>query len=157
MPKYQIFFKAELENLTNLRPESLDDYDFKLKFTCMNCQEEHEGWVIVNVGEEAETSQGRTANLVMKCKQCKNEGTANMMPETLKAYGIESSGKWAPLIQLECRGLEPIAFGTADGWIAEGAETGTKFEELTIGESEEWAEYDEKASLPVGVTEIEGK
>ncbi|KAI8917596.1 hypothetical protein DFJ77DRAFT_509069 [Powellomyces hirtus] len=158
MQKFQISIRAELENVTAVQPEDVDEYDWKLRFKCVNCQEEHNGWVVVNASEEVEQSNGRgVANLVMRCKGCKNEGTANIIAETLKAYGIENNGQYAPLVQLECRGLEPIAWGPADGWKAKGAESDTPFAEIPLGEGEEWAEYDEKASLPVGITDVEGK
>ncbi|KND04933.1 uncharacterized protein SPPG_00623 [Spizellomyces punctatus DAOM BR117] len=158
MPKFKIFIKADLENVTHLRPQDINEYDWKFKFRCTKCQEEHAGWVTVNASEEVEQSNTRgVANLVMRCKSCKNEGTANVLVDTLEPYTLESSGRFAPLVQIECRGLEPFEWAPADGWQAEGAESETPFTDIPLGEGEEWAEYDEKASEPVGVTELVGK
>ncbi|KAI9102697.1 hypothetical protein DFS34DRAFT_647258 [Phlyctochytrium arcticum] len=158
MPKFQVYVKAELENVTKLEPEDLDDYDWRFKFKCAKCDEEHANWVTVNISEEAEQSNTRgVANLVMRCKGCKNEGTANMIKDTLKPYTAEANGDFLPLIQLECRGLEPFEWAPADGWQAEGVESETPFADIPLGGGEEWAEYDEKASLPVGITDVVGK
>ncbi|KAI8821442.1 uncharacterized protein EV422DRAFT_42632 [Fimicolochytrium jonesii] len=158
MPKYTLAISADLENVTNLKPQDVKEYDWKIKFKCLKCQEDHKGFVVVNASEEVEQANTRgVANLVMKCKSCKNEGTANILVETLKPYQLQSSGKFAPIIQIESRGLEPVDFGVADGWQAEGAESGTPFKDIPLGEGEEWAEYDEKASEPVGITEVKGR
>ncbi|KAJ3133854.1 hypothetical protein HDU90_005462 [Geranomyces variabilis] len=158
LQKFLISVKAELENVTNVRPQDPDNYDWKLKFKCSSCQEEHSGWVIINASEEVEQSNSRgVANLVMRCKGCKNEGTTNILTDTLRAYDADENGQFAPLVHVECRGLEPIAWGPSDGWAAEGTESGTRFDEIPLGEGEEWADYDEKAALPVGITDMEGK
>ncbi|KAI8813897.1 hypothetical protein BJ742DRAFT_900534 [Cladochytrium replicatum] len=71
----------------------------------------------------------RTANLVMKCKFCKVQSTANIELPTLKPYTAEDSEKFTPWMVIEARGIEP--------W-------NMQFRSVHSG-SGEWAEYDESA------------
>ncbi|OAJ37705.1 hypothetical protein BDEG_21701 [Batrachochytrium dendrobatidis JEL423] len=98
-------------------------------------------------------SRGST-NLMMRCKFCKAEGSVDLELDTLKPYTLEQSGKFGPLIIIEGRGWEPTEWIPADGFKAEGAETGTKFEDIDLADRE-WSEYDEKAGEAVEILEIE--
>ncbi|KAJ2957504.1 hypothetical protein NQZ79_g6799 [Umbelopsis isabellina] len=125
--KIGVYLKAELENVTDLRPVS--DYEWHFK-------------------DEVEVPGSKaTANLVMKCKFCRRSSSACEPLTVLVLWFVK-------LAVLDCRGLEPVDFDARDGWLAEGAESGTKFEDIDLTE-DDWAEYDEKAGEPVGISGIE--
>lgn len=79
------------------------------------------------------------------------------LPDSLKPYTAESSGKWATLVGFDCRGLEPVEFDhKCKGWLTVGTESGTPFKEITL-EDGDWADYDEPASQSVGIYEMESQ
>ena len=65
------------------------------------------------VQEEREVSggKGNTADFVWKCSSCKRESSAKFEEKfPVKAYSHEANGQFAPLVTLDCRGLEFIGF-----------------------------------------------
>ena len=65
------------------------------------------------IQEEREVSggKGNTANFVWKCSSCKRESSAKFEEKfPVKAYSHEANGQFAPLVTLDCRGLEFIGF-----------------------------------------------
>ncbi|GAB5587892.1 hypothetical protein Unana1_02792 [Umbelopsis nana] len=72
------------------------------------------------------------------------------------SYSIDQVNKFVKLAVLDCRGLEPVGFDPRAGWTAQGAESGTKFEDIDLTEGD-WADYDEKAGEPVGISNIESE
>lgn len=70
-----------------------------------------------------------------------------------------TNGQYAPLVALDCRGLEFVSFHFRGKWLAEGEESGTRFEiDFEDGfEEGRWDDYDEKAGCPVGVSECSAK
>jgi hypothetical protein len=50
-----------------------------------------------------------TANFVWKCGSCKRESSAKFDPSPPQPYKAEN-GQFAPLVKIECRGLEFIGF-----------------------------------------------
>ncbi|OZJ06913.1 hypothetical protein BZG36_00082 [Bifiguratus adelaidae] len=137
MVKLALEFKADLENVTDLRPAD-DNADWYFKDT-----------------SDISGSRG-SANLVMRCKFCKRESSAQFEVTPTKPYTAEDSGQFAKMIVIECRGLEPVDFKPEGAWAARGAETNTQFQDIDLTE-DDWADYDEKAELPVGITEIESR
>ncbi|KAG0344906.1 hypothetical protein BG004_004099 [Podila humilis] len=155
MPVLALQIKAELENVTDLIPADAD-HTWHFKVQCTGCREVDRNWITMNAVDKAELSSGRgEANLVMKCKFCKRESSADFASKPV-AYEIENNHKFATIITIECRGLEPIDFEPRLGWKAKGAESGTPFEDVDLSEGE-WVEYDEKSELPVGISNIEAK
>ncbi|KAG2176326.1 hypothetical protein INT43_005560 [Umbelopsis isabellina] len=152
MVKIGVYIKAELENVTDLRPVS--DYEWHFKIQCSSCHETDENWITINAQDEVEVPGSKaTANLVMKCKFCRRTSSASFEGST-GSYSIDQVRQFVKLAVLDCRGLEPVDFDPRDGWLAEGAESGTKFEDIDLTEKD-WAEYDEKAGEPVGISGIE--
>lgn len=56
------------------------------------------------------SGKGNTAHFVWRCSNCKRESSAKFEPTPPKPYTAESSGKFAPLVVLDCRGLEFTGF-----------------------------------------------
>eukprot|EP00271_Cylindrocystis_brebissonii_P021536 TRINITY_DN775_c0_g1_i1.p1 TRINITY_DN775_c0_g1~~TRINITY_DN775_c0_g1_i1.p1 ORF type:complete len:174 (+),score=33.16 TRINITY_DN775_c0_g1_i1:645-1166(+) len=156
-----IRIKCELENLTNLRPE--EDFTYFFNVECSSCREVCPRESAVTAGETSSTSSGvrqkssgttktAEANLVQKCDFCSRTGTISLVPGHGRPYMADDSEheRFVPLLLLDCRGMEPVQYSPRDGWIAEGAETGTKFAEIDLTEGD-FSEYDVKAKQSVGV------
>lgn len=86
---------------------------------------------------------------------CKRESSAKFETASpVQPYKAEN-GQFGPLLTVECRGLEFVDFDPKGTWKCVGVESGTVFPEVSL--DEEWVEYDEKASLPVGISNIDSK
>jgi len=72
----------------------------------------------------------------------------------IKPYTIENNGSFAQMAVIECRGLELVDFEPRTGFKAVGVKSGTKFEDIDLTEGD-WAEYDEKGGVPVGISELQ--
>ncbi|KAL1927735.1 hypothetical protein VTP01DRAFT_3556 [Rhizomucor pusillus] len=154
MVKLALYLKADLENVTDLRPAS--GYEWHFKVQCGSCRETDENWISFNEQEEVEITNSRgTANLVMRCKFCKREGTAQFDTGfKVQPYSAEKNGEFQKIAVFDCRGLELVDFQPRESWEAQGVESETPFQEIDLAEGE-WAEYDEKAGEPVGIANIE--
>lgn len=158
MVKLLLSLKADLENVTDLVPAT-DDFEFFFEVQCSSCHETHPKLVGVNRTEERELSgsKGATAHLVWRCGFCKRESSAKFDTSfSIRPYSSDSSGQFQPFLVIECRGLEFTGFDPRGIWKCVGQESGTKFDEVDL-EDREWTDYDEKASVPVGIMEIEAK
>ncbi|KAJ3781717.1 hypothetical protein GGU11DRAFT_323160 [Lentinula aff. detonsa] len=145
--------KAELENVSDLAPED-DDFEYFFQVKCTSCNEIHSKHVSLNRREEYDVSGGKggKAHFVWKCGLCKRESSAKFdATSPPKPYNAEN-GQLAPFLKIECRGLEFIGFDPRGMWKCVGTK-GTSFSEVDLSE-EEWTDYDEKAALPVGVSEF---
>ncbi|KAG5650658.1 hypothetical protein H0H81_011480 [Sphagnurus paluster] len=155
MVKLQLSIKAELENVTNLVPAS-DDFEYFFQVKCNSCHEVHPKHVSLNRKEEREVSggKGNTAHFVWRCGVCKRESSAKFEPTKDQAYAAEN-GQFAPLLVIECRGLEFVGFDPRGTWKCEGS-NGAVFSDVELTE-DGWNDYDEKAALPVGITDFESE
>ncbi|KAF9575823.1 hypothetical protein EC968_001611 [Mortierella alpina] len=155
MPILALQLKAELENVTELIPADAD-HTWHFKIQCTKCRDIDSNLITFNAIDKAEMGSGRgEANLVMRCKFCKCEISADFASKPI-AYDIENNGRFATIVTIECRGLELVGFEPREGWKAKGAESGTVFEDIDLTEGD-WAEYDEKSEMPVGISSIEAK
>jgi hypothetical protein len=69
-------------------------------------------------------------------------------------YTTQDSGAFAPILCIECRGLEPTAYFPGDEFVVI-LEGGTVFaEEVSVGD---WADYDAENDAPVALFEVEFK
>ncbi|CAO3703627.1 unnamed protein product [Rhizopus stolonifer] len=88
-----------------------------------------------------------SANLVMRCKFCKRDGSAQFEPSfKIKKYEAEKTGKFQQIAQFDCRGLELVDFQPRESWVAKGTESETPFDDIELTEGE-WADYDEKVTI----------
>ncbi|KAF7339541.1 hypothetical protein MSAN_02168600 [Mycena sanguinolenta] len=69
----------------------------------------------------------------------------------VQPYTAENA-QFGPLLVVECRGLEFIDFEPRGLWKCKGMK-GTVFPDVDL-EGGDWTDYDEKAALPVGVSEF---
>ncbi|KAI0257465.1 DUF866-domain-containing protein [Lactifluus subvellereus] len=157
MVRLLLSIKATLENVTNLvLPRStLSTSSVK----CTTCNETHPKIVSLNRIELHRVSTGKdnTAHFVWRCGLCKRESSAKFETSSPpQPYPADANGQFAPLIIIDCRGLEFISFDPRGTWKCEGLESGTPFTQFEF-EGGEWVDYDEKAKLPVGISEIESQ
>ncbi|KAI0788659.1 DUF866-domain-containing protein [Abortiporus biennis] len=158
MVRLLLSIKAELENVTDLIPSS-DEFEYFFQVKCNSCHEVHPKFVSLNRIEERDVSggKGNTAHFVWRCSSCKRESSAKFeAANPPKPYSADANGQFAPLVTLDCRGLEFVGFDPRGIWKCVGVESGTKFPEVDLEEGE-WVDYDEKSALPVGVSNIESQ
>ncbi|KAI8341317.1 DUF866-domain-containing protein [Chlamydoabsidia padenii] len=150
--KLGLYLKADLENVTDLTPA--EDYEWHFKVECGGCHEVDENWITFNRQDVYDITHSRgEANLVMRCKFCKRESSAQFEPGS-KVTSYNTSGKFQKIASFDVRGLELVDFSPRDVWTAKGSETETSFDDIDLFEGE-WADYDEKAGEPVGISNIE--
>ncbi|KAM5148862.1 CXXC motif containing zinc binding protein [Mantella aurantiaca] len=153
MVKFALQLKANLENITRLRPEG-DDFRWFLKLKCGNCGEMSDKWQYITLMDSTPLKGGRgSASMVQKCKLCSRENSIDILRTSLQPYNAENSETFKTIVEFECRGLEPVDFQPQAGFAAEGAETGTPFNEINLQEKD-WTDYDEKAKESVGIYEV---
>lgn len=159
MVKLCLEIKAELENVTDLAPASGNTFEYFFQVKCNSCHEVHPKFIGVNRQDEREVSGGKnaTANFVWRCGSCKRESSAKFDEKSPTIpYSADANGQFAPILTIECRGLEFVGFDPRGIWKCAGLESGTVFPEVDLSEGE-WVDYDEKAELPVGVSAIESR
>ncbi|ETW87391.1 hypothetical protein HETIRDRAFT_121782 [Heterobasidion irregulare TC 32-1] len=158
MVRLSLSIKADLENVTDLLPGS-DDFEYFFQVKCNSCNETHPKFVSLNRVEEHEVSasKGNTAHFVWRCGLCRRESTAKFeLASPLQSYSADANGQFTPLLIVDCRGLEFTGFDPRGTWKCKGIESGTPFTDVELEEGE-WVDYDEKAAVPVGISNIESK
>ncbi|KAG8904974.1 hypothetical protein FRB99_000933 [Tulasnella sp. 403] len=143
MVRLGLYLKAELEGVTDLQPATSD---FEWFFE-----------------DQLELSTGHDyANFVWKCGACKREASAKFDrfadKTAMKPYqmALDRGQDFAPLVVLDCRGLELTKFYPQGIWRCVGIESQTVFEEVEF-EDDEWYGYDEKTKEDVRITSLETK
>ncbi|KAG8132422.1 hypothetical protein E2320_010276 [Naja naja] len=137
--KIGLQFKATLENITNLRPVG-EDFRWYLKLKCGNCNEVSEKWQYLRLMDSHPLKGGR----------------GNILSQTIKPYNAEDNETFKTIVEFECRGLEPMDFQPQARFAANGAESGTPFDEINLLEKD-WNDYDEKIKESVGIYEVTHK
>ncbi|KAF4979712.1 hypothetical protein FZEAL_4140 [Fusarium zealandicum] len=150
-----LYLTADLQGVTNLRPDDTQDNPFwyMFKVQCTSCRETHANYVGINRFDTNEMSGSRgEANFVWKCKNCKRESSASIKMAPAP-YEQTEPAKPQKIIEFDCRGLEFTEFKAEGDWLAEGVDSGTKFTDIELVEGE-WFEYDEKSNEEVSINDI---
>jgi len=153
---FSLALTAELNGVTKLRPIDTEDKPFWYTFTvqCTSCRETHPKPVAVNRFETNEMSGSRgEANFVWKCKNCKREATASIKLGPNPYEQAEPATRQS-ILEFDCRGLEFTAFSPEGEWLADGIDSGTKFEGIDCLGEGEWFDYDEKANDEVSIKDL---
>ncbi|KKA28845.1 hypothetical protein TD95_000249 [Thielaviopsis punctulata] len=151
---FALYLTAELNGVTNLRPNDSEEEPFWYTFTvqCTSCRETNPKPVAVSRFEENELSGSRgEANFVWKCKNCKRESSASIKAAPA-AYEQNEPAKRQKILEFDCRGLEFTSFSAEGKWLAEGLESNTKFTEVEL--TEDWFDYDEKSGEEVSIVDM---
>ncbi|XP_074732120.1 CXXC motif containing zinc binding protein isoform X1 [Strix uralensis] len=186
MGRIGLQLRATLENITRLRAEGEDfRWYLKLKCgNCGEISEKWQYLRLMD-SAPLKGGRG-SATMVQKCKLCSRENSIgnvferswclvcaeeDIMPltstllifsfldilsQTIKPYNAEDSEKFKTIVEFECRGLEPVDFQPQAGFAAEGAESGTPFNDINLLEKD-WNDYDEKTKESVGIYEVTHK
>ncbi|KAI1305511.1 hypothetical protein F5Y03DRAFT_356139 [Xylaria venustula] len=152
---YALILAAELNGVTNLRPKDTEESPFWYTFQvqCTSCRETHPNAISVSRFEENELSGSRgEANFVWKCKNCKRESSCSIKIAP-RPYEQAEPPKQQTVIEFDCRGLEFTSFSPEGEWLAEGIDSGTRFEGIELQDGE-WFDYDEKANDEVSIKEL---
>ncbi|XP_014668654.1 PREDICTED: UPF0587 protein C1orf123-like [Priapulus caudatus] len=156
MVKIGLQFRASLENVTNLGPDG-DDFRWYLKLKCLNCGEVGDKWQYLTLLESTALKGGRGhASLVTKCRFCMRENSIDILKDLIQPYTIDDNNRFKTMVVFDCRGVEPTDFSPRTGFIAQGADSNTVFNDISLTEKE-WADYDEKTKESVGIYEVEQK
>jgi len=125
---------------------------------CTSCHELHPKVVSLNRTEVHPVSTGKdnTAHFVWRCGFCKRESSAKFEPSPPQPYSADASRQFSPFVTIDCRGLEFTSFDPRGIWKCVGIEKETPFTEVEF-EDGEWVDYDEKAKVPVGISNIESE
>ncbi|KAK6052658.1 hypothetical protein COOONC_09837, partial [Cooperia oncophora] len=155
-PVLSLELKCNMTGVTDFTPSDPENHRWFLKFRCMNCGESRDYWQYVVINEVLEVPGSRgEANLVEKCKLCNRVNTVAIIQDSIGKYdAADHNEEWQSMIQLDCRGLEPIDFDPRMGWTAVGTESGTVFDDIDLSEKA-WADYDEKAGEATEISDIE--
>ncbi|KAI0961888.1 hypothetical protein AcV7_000871 [Taiwanofungus camphoratus] len=136
MVRLLLSIKAELENVTDLVPAT-DSYEYFFQVKCTSCNEVHPKFVSLNRLEEREvsTGKGNTAHFVWRCGLCKRESSAKFDSGSItQPYSADANGQFAPLLTIDCRGLEFVGFDPRGTWKCVGIGSGTVFDEVDLEE-----------------------
>ncbi|KAA1468711.1 DUF866-domain-containing protein [Dentipellis sp. KUC8613] len=158
MVRLLLSIKADLENVTDLVPAS-DEFEYFFQVRCTSCNETHPKFVSLNRVEEREVNAGKgsTAHFVWRCGLCKRESSAKFEAASPpQPYSADANGQFSPFVTIDCRGLEFTGFDPRGIWKCVGVSSNTPFNEVEL-EDGEWVDYDEKAAVPVGISNIESK
>ncbi|KAK6026457.1 hypothetical protein OSTOST_07588, partial [Ostertagia ostertagi] len=155
-PALSLEIKCNMVGVTDFTPSDPENHRWFLKFRCMNCGESRDYWQYVVINEVLEVPGSRgEANLVEKCKLCNRVNTVAIIQDSIGKYdAAEHNEEWQSMIQLDCRGLEPIDFDPRMGWTAVGTESGTVFDDIDLSEKA-WADYDEKVGEATEIGDFE--
>lgn len=92
------------------------------------------------------------ANFVWRCKNCKREASASIKAGP-NPYQYSEPAKRQKILEFDCRGLEFVEFSPEGEWLADGAESTTKFTGVELNDGE-WYDYDEKAGEEVSIKDL---
>ncbi|VDO69184.1 unnamed protein product [Heligmosomoides polygyrus] len=107
MPILALEIKCNMVGVTDFTPSDPENHRWFLKVSCFL-----ETACSGMPQEVLEVSGSRgEANLVEKCKLCSRVNTVAIVSDSIGKYNAaDHNEEWQPLIQLDCRGLEPIDF-----------------------------------------------
>lgn len=154
MPKFILKVSAQLDGVGSISvPE---DYPWHIFFGCGNCGEKTEKPIVISESDEVEGIRGAMVNLKISCKLCARVNDVKLLPNGHK-YTADNSPDWAPLLEMECRGTEPIQVLLADDVPLDivGLE-GFEFDDAFIVDGEFYS-YDEKLNTEASVTEFKSR
>lgn len=173
MVLFGLYMKAELEGVASVSLRK----DADLCLTVKNPLSDYEvrDKVVVNPTayvEQDESSRDDPHNFSMKWEGSKKASTLTVLSESEAKAALKKrikkksdefiprdytdSGAFAPIMCVECRGLEPTVYFPGDEFVVT-SEGGTIFAEdidLSVGD---WADYDAEHDIPVSMSEVEFK
>jgi hypothetical protein len=158
-----LYIKADLENIGRI---TCDRLATRWALTVKEAAGAEQRDVFVSATETHDLSGSKgTANFVMKFdKGSKHEAYLNVLElkGVTRDVTADDDGQMVPFVAFECRGLEPVAWrATADDVFrvesASGKGVSWDAADLSEAAGDGWAEYDDKAGEPVGISGLESE
>jgi hypothetical protein len=151
MPTFVLQLSCELDGVASIAPHG-EDMQYTVDFQQSGGSEVKEG-VVVSMDEEVDPGNGSDSCHAVLRWGGKTTSSVTLMqiPGVTRAITGDDSGSPVPLIAMECRGCEPIAWSVGDGWTVT-VTGGQTFEDVDL--SEDWSEFDEGTGEPVMVSEV---
>ena len=156
MPIFLLKIKADLENISTLRPVE----GVCWKFDIESSDGERKEGITVSSTEtiELEGSRG-DANFVMRWHKGSPPSYIKIVPvkKVDGSYNTKDGGTFATIAGFECRGLTITKFIPGEDFTATSA-GGTVFEAVDVSDGD-WADYDDQNGndLSVSITNFESK
>lgn len=157
MAPHHLYLSAELNNVTNLKPQdsATAPFEYTFKIQCTKCHEIHDKPITVNLYEKHDLDGSRgQASFVGACSFCKYKSNIDIqLPKNYQGYTVENSGEKVRMLEISLRGFQIVEY-IADGpFICKGAETISEFKEVDLLD-EEWYDYDDIAGEETSITDI---
>lgn len=163
------------DNIRNLHVRDTDDHmaEYCFEVECTQCHEPHDTRVTVNTRELHDLPGSRgEASLVLKCKFCGSVGSIKLEPfeqylyakgsedeghsvEKRKKHGLNKvKGDFAAILQMDCRGCQPIKFYWDNLTFVVTLSSGKQMECQFDQDENEWYDYDDDANEEVNITDF---
>lgn len=154
MPKFAIQVSAQLAGVSSFATP--EDYPFHLVLGCGSCGERTSKPIVISDDDEVEGIRGAVVNLKISCKLCDRVNDVTLIKGP-RIYSVSEAPEFATLLELECRGTEPLELHLADDvpLIIKGLD-GFLFEDAFIRDGEFYS-YDEKLKTEASITEFKTK
>lgn len=110
MPKFSVEASAQLQNIVSITVPH--DYPWHVNLLCCSCRELHDRPAVITSSDVVE-GVGHDVNLRISCAFCGKKGTVKIVKDQL-SYTQDHSPAWNSLLNLECRGVEPVEVVLAD-------------------------------------------
>lgn len=154
MPKFTFEISAQLDSIRSITTP--EDYPWHLILGCGNCGERTEKPVVISTSDVVEGIRGAIVSLKISCKLCARVNDVKILSDKF-SYTADNAPGWAQMLQMECRGTEPLEVTLADDVPLKvtGVE-GFEFEEAFVADGEFYS-YDEKLNTEASITEFKGR
>lgn len=143
MPKYTVEVSAHLQEIDFIRTPP--EYCHSVTLSCGHCGEKPPKPIPISTADTVAGVRGAEVNLRITCKFCGRSNDVKILSEGV--YTAEKAPEWGEWLVLECRGVQPLAWGDGDETILCGSEEG-------LVEDGEWYGYDENKGVELSVTEF---
>lgn len=162
MAIYDLILRVVSENIKELFVDS--DYVWGFSIKCSQCHTDQPNEIYFTSNDQEEMTKGHgTANIVLKCKDCKKIMSISINNKNNKKPFIidcENGNDEGLFCSFECRGCSLEKWVPKNEFIIEALETGTIFKDIDI--TDLVCEFDEKNSNMVQITDpvtwrLEGK
>ncbi|ORZ33171.1 hypothetical protein BCR44DRAFT_49202 [Catenaria anguillulae PL171] len=142
-----LFLRADMDNVSRILPADVDHWEISVR--CGSCNEDNPTPITVSADDSMAISGSRgEANVVMKCKFCKREGSIRIVDNSVVEWAEDQ-----PLVRFECRGIDITKWHPKGGWtVYAGNDSPTKWTDVDL--SDDWMEYDEKSGDPVSISDV---
>ncbi|KAI0985816.1 hypothetical protein GJ496_007032 [Pomphorhynchus laevis] len=157
--------RANLQNVSSL--EVGTDFRWFFKVQCHQCGTISKTFHPLLPVEDVYKRKSNVidAGFSVKCQFCQRVNTVEHIQNSASAY-INTDNQWQSIAKFQCNGVSLIDFESVDTWTAISNKN-TEFKDIefknakissktnfTPGEND-WFEYDEEGSVPVGITDLE--